>query len=72
MMRNFPRIMVIGGKILSWLHTGYTINENNLLYLAAQWASFCFQFRKLHEESESGPKILKKVYFQAQIGLFVF
>ena len=32
-----------------------------------------FQFRvrvKLHEESESGPKSLKKVYFQAQIGLF--
>jgi hypothetical protein len=33
-----------------------------------------FQFRvkvKLHEESESGPKNLKKVYFQAQIGFFV-
>jgi hypothetical protein len=35
---------------------------------------FHFQFRvraKLHDESESGPKNLKKVYFQAQIGLFV-
>jgi hypothetical protein len=31
-----------------------------------------FLFRvKLHEKSESGPKNLKKVYFQAQIGLFV-
>jgi hypothetical protein len=31
-----------------------------------------FQFRvKLHEKSESGPKNLKKVYFQAQIGLFM-
>jgi hypothetical protein len=26
---------------------------------------------KLHEESESGEKNLKKVYFHAQIGLFV-
>ena len=26
---------------------------------------------KLHEKSESGPKILKKVHFQAQIGLFM-
>jgi hypothetical protein len=26
---------------------------------------------KLHEESESGPINFKKVYFQAQIGLFV-
>jgi hypothetical protein len=35
---------------------------------------FYYQFRvrvKLHEESESGPKIMKKVYFQAQNGLFV-
>jgi hypothetical protein len=26
---------------------------------------------KLHEEPESGPKNLKEVYFQAQIGCFV-
>jgi hypothetical protein len=26
---------------------------------------------KLHEKSESGPKNLKKGYFQAKIGLFV-
>jgi hypothetical protein len=59
-------------NIAQWAR--FSKNLQKLVILDTVRMFFQSQFRvmvKLHEKSESGLKILKKVNFQAQIGLFV-